>query len=313
MERQAVAPTGSEWRVWTERVLLFLGAAQIVAGIFFFFAYNWDDLSRWQKLGTTQAAIVAAALGARFAGLDSVIGKVLLLAAGALVGVNFAVYGQVYQTGADAFDLFANWAAVIFGWVLIAHFAAFWILWAVIVNVAVSLYLQTFTALDWAEQAVVLGLLNGGVLVLHEAARPHLPWLVHPWSRRVAMGACLAFLALGVMRVIDRLLWWPDKGAPLYFAAMPAFLVAALGCYLWSRGPARDLVGLFLVVLSTCAVTLYAASEALQRAFHWDAAFYLIMAVTTLAIFGLAGWWLHRAWQALHARSASTAENQGDD
>ena len=106
MQQQATAPDAGEWRIWIERILLFLGTAQIIAGIFFFFAYNWDDLTRWQKLGITQGCVVLAAIGARVAGLDSLIGRLLLLAAGALVGASFAVYGQIYQTGADAFTLF---------------------------------------------------------------------------------------------------------------------------------------------------------------------------------------------------------------
>ncbi len=310
MQRQAATPSGGEWRAWVERVLLFLGAAQVIAGIFFFFAYNWDDLTRWQKLGTTQACFVLSALAARFAGLDTAVGKVFLLAAGALVGATFAVYGQVYQTGADAFDLFANWGAVILGWVLIARFAALWILWAVIVNVALALYLDTFTGLHGVEQFLLFGLLNGGFLLLRETARPHFDWLAHPWSRWVVMAACLFFLALAAVDYLDGLYYvrgimiegWAGEGTgPLFYLALPAFLVAAAALYIRSRGPNRDLFGLFQVILAVSLVAWFGAIHAIHQLTRDDGIEALASTGVSLAVFGLAGWWLHRIWIALQS------------
>lgn len=308
MQGQAATPSGSEWRAWTGRVLLFLGAAQIIAGIFFFFAYNWDDLARWQKLGTTQAGIVICALAARFAGLDSLVGKVFLLAAGALVGVAFAVYGQIYQTGADAFDLFASWAALILGWVLIARFAAFWILWAVIVNVALAFYLDTFTGLREGEQLLLFGLLNGGFLLLREAARRRFAWLAHPWSRWLTMAACLFFFALAAINYLEGLDhvrgitfegWVPETAGPLFYLALPVFLVAATLLYVWSRRINRDLVGLFLVILAASFVIWYGAVHAVKELTDDDAVESLAETAVSLAVFGLAGLWLQRIWAAL--------------
>ncbi|MCG8593387.1 MAG: DUF2157 domain-containing protein [Kiloniellales bacterium] len=304
MQRQAATPSGSEWRAWTGRVLLFLGAAQIIAGIFFFFAYNWDDLARWQKLGATQTGIVICALAARFAGLESPAGKVLLLGAGALVGVALAVYGQIYQTGADTFDLFAAWAGLILGWVLIARFAAFWIFWAVIVNVALAFYLDTFTEVDEAGQLLLFGLLNAGFLLSHEVARQRFQWLAHPWSRRVLMAACLLLLAVAVATVVVELRaerWLVRSVGPLSYLAVPAYLAVALSAYLWSSGKGRDLIGLFLVVLSACGVAWYAGMEVADELFDDEGVLFLVMAGLTLAIFGPAGLWLHRTWLRLEA------------
>jgi len=310
MQQQLAPPAGSEWRLWIERILLFLGVAQIIAGIFFFFAYNWDDLSRWQKLGITQGFVVLSAVGARFAGLDSLIGKLLLLTAGALVGATFAVYGQIYQTGADAFELFANWAAVILGWVLIARFAAFWILWALIVNIAHALYLDTVTDLVTVEQTTLLGLLNAGFLVLHEVAKPRFAWLADPWSRRVVMAACLLLLATAAANFIDDIAlhrWQEEAVTPLHSLAMPAFLVAALLSYGWSRGPGRDLIGLFLVVLAVSGVTWYAALRTIDELLDWEDSDLLVMAAITVVISGLAGWWLHRSWLLLEGAEKTEA------
>ena len=302
MQQQAAAPDGGEWRIWIERILLFLGTAQIIAGIFFFFAYNWDDLTRWQKLGITQGCVVLAAIGARVAGLDSLIGRLLLLAAGALVGVSFAVYGQIYQTGADAFTLFASWAAVIVGWVLIARFAAFWILWALIVNVALALYLDAVTNLDSVEQSTLLGVLNGGFLMLHEFARRRFVWLAHAWPRHILLAACLVLLALATVEFMNDRAFrrWPAlMSVRSDYIALPVFLIVAFLSYLWSRYRAHDLVGLFLVLLATSGVAWYAIHRTLYAALEWREGLFLAMAVITLMISGLAGWWLHSSWLLL--------------
>ena len=49
-----------------------------------------------------------AAVGALLVGLDRAFGQVLLIAASVLTGVLLAVIGQVYQTGADVFELFVG-------------------------------------------------------------------------------------------------------------------------------------------------------------------------------------------------------------
>src|SRR5688500_914656 len=78
---------GLPWREWVERLLLFLGAALLLAGVIFFFAYNWRDLSPAQKFVVVQGALVLCAIAAWWRGLEMLAGQVLLTAACVLVGV----------------------------------------------------------------------------------------------------------------------------------------------------------------------------------------------------------------------------------
>ena len=95
------------------RALLALGVGQFLAGVVFFFAYNWNDLSDIAKFAVIETALAIALGGALLIGLDRVFGQMLLIAASVLTGVLLAVIGQVYQTGADVFELFAAWAVLI--------------------------------------------------------------------------------------------------------------------------------------------------------------------------------------------------------
>ena len=48
------------WRLWAMRALLTLGAAHFLAGVVFFFAYNWDDLGPFARFALLQGALVVA-------------------------------------------------------------------------------------------------------------------------------------------------------------------------------------------------------------------------------------------------------------
>ena len=114
-EIAGLAPDAGEWRGLIDRFLLAFGAALIVAGVTAFFAYNWAGLHKFWKFGFIEVGIVAGVGLSAWRGLDSGPGRIALLAAGFLVGVLLAVYGQVYQTGADPYGLFVTWGLLIVG------------------------------------------------------------------------------------------------------------------------------------------------------------------------------------------------------
>jgi uncharacterized membrane protein len=97
---------------WAFALLLAFGAAQLISGAVFFFAYNWRDLSDPVKIALPQAAMILAFLVWALLPRASRLGAVAGLAATVMIGVSMAVVGQVYQLGADPWRLFAIWAAL---------------------------------------------------------------------------------------------------------------------------------------------------------------------------------------------------------
>ena len=194
------------WTVWASRLLLVLGAALILAGIIFFFAANWNSIERLVKLGGIEVGLVLCLAGAWLYGLDRLSGKVLLLGAGVLVGVFLAVFGQEYQTGADAWDLFARWSALIFGWVLLARFVPLWGVWLVVTNVAVALFVTQngiFRGDAEINLAAIHAVLNGVVLVARELACSRgVSWLQDQWTRLLLVFAVLYALLIPVLESI---------------------------------------------------------------------------------------------------------------
>lgn len=144
-EQQALRTAGlvpgpGEWRAFLARLTLWLGTLALAAAVIFFFAFNWDNLGRLAKLGLVEAAILAALIAGWRLDLDDMAGKAVLTLLALLVGALLALTGQIYQTGADSWELFAWWAVLILPWVLIGRFAPLWLLWLALLNLAAWLY-----------------------------------------------------------------------------------------------------------------------------------------------------------------------------
>lgn len=189
------------WARWALRALLALGAAQLLTGIVFFFAYNWNDLSDLAKVAIVEGTLAIAVLGAVIVGPDRAFGQILLLAASVLTGVLLAVIGQVYQTGADVFELFAAWAALILPWVVISRSAAHWLLWLVVAETALWLYCEqvpmamgdmTWDQASLLSAATIFVALAGREVAVHKG----FSWMAPHWTRLVLLLAALTTLFL---------------------------------------------------------------------------------------------------------------------
>ncbi len=119
------------------RGLAVLAALLLGAGLIFWVAANWQDQTRAFKLHLLEAAVLASSLAA----LAWPRGRtaLLLLATLALGGL-LAFVGQTYQTGADAWQLFATWAALALVWALAVRRDALWALWLLIAGLALALW-----------------------------------------------------------------------------------------------------------------------------------------------------------------------------
>jgi uncharacterized membrane protein len=196
-----LVPDRAEWRAFLARLSLWLGILALAAAMVFFFAFNWDSLGRLAKLALAEAAILAALFASWRLDLDGMAGKAALTLLALLVGALLALTGQIYQTGADTWQLFAWWAVLILPWVLIGRFAALWMLWLALLNLAAWLYFSLSTSgetLLWMLLA-----LDSLALAAWEAGhRSRIAWLRETWPPRLAaiaagaMATGLAFLSI---------------------------------------------------------------------------------------------------------------------
>ncbi len=131
-----------DWRKFGEWLLLGLGASFLVVGIVFFFAYNWADLHKFIKLAIILILITTVVVGAYVTRAHAMVSNTLMTVSVVLVGALFAVFGQIYQTGANAYDFFLGWFVFVLLWVVSTNFAPMWLVGISLLNVTLAMYFQ---------------------------------------------------------------------------------------------------------------------------------------------------------------------------
>jgi uncharacterized membrane protein len=287
LEVAAVLPGAGDWRRFLDQLLAFVGATMLAASVVFFLAYNWHELGRLAKFALVQAPLVAALAVVWRAGLERIAGQAALLAAALLTGAAFALVGQVYQTGADTFELFSAWAVAIAPWTLLGRFAPLWLVWLVLVNLACTLYFQAFhgvfgIAFGPERQLWLLVVIDTAALALWEyGAARGVGWLAGRWGPRLLATASGAFAtSASVMTVLSTSRsWW---SVVLWLA----WLGAAYAVY---RRRVRDLYVLAGGALSLIVVLTAFVAKQLRIA---DEAEFLLLGLLVIAMSAAAGWWL---------------------
>ena len=208
-----------------------LGTGHVLAGVIFFFAFNWADMSNFAKFAVLQGGIGLSALVAILAGLDRPVGQAMLITASVLTGVVLAVFGQIYQTGADAYQLFVGWGLLIVPWVLVSKNAAHWLVWLIVVALGIYFYCnQVLAPLERIERTdtfLFLGAFCAAALALREAAlQLGAGWLYATWFRYV-----LLFAGLGYLFMVAIAYLFGIDGNVLTFIAFAAALAASLMVY----------------------------------------------------------------------------------
>lgn len=122
-----------------KKFILFFSVVFLIAGITCFTAYNWKDMSSIQKLGVP-ASLIITGLIAYFLLKKEIYQNLALFFSSFMIGTLFAVFGQVYQTGADAWTLFRNWAFFLSIPLLVSKFYPLGILLTLVTSIGASLW-----------------------------------------------------------------------------------------------------------------------------------------------------------------------------
>lgn len=138
------------WQKFLRLLFISLGVGFTLSGIVFFFAYNWADLHKFAKIGLTEGLLISTIIVLLFIKTKSSLSNIILTGASVLVGVLFAVFGQIYQTGANAYDFFLAWTVFISLWALVANFPPLWLLYLILLNTTLILFSQQ-VAKDWSS------------------------------------------------------------------------------------------------------------------------------------------------------------------
>lgn len=291
-------PAARGWRVFLDRLLLWSGAVALAASVIFFVAHNWSDLGKLVKFGLVALLVALAVIGYWRLGADRLSGKAALLVAAILLGALLALFGQTYQTGADTWQLFATWAALILPWVLMGRFAGLWILFIAIVDVAIAFYFQVFPGsfgfvFNVEHQFWTYFSFNTAALVAWELARRRIPWLAERWAPRLlAFASGTAITLLAIESIFDV----PGTSMAVW-AVYPAWLACVYFVY---RRRTHDLFVLAGGCLSVIVVVTALLTQTVIEA-NADAGGFLLIAFAVIGMAAAAGWWLKEIARESHA------------
>ncbi|MGJ1262537.1 DUF2157 domain-containing protein [Sphingobacterium spiritivorum] len=191
----------SAWEKFLRLFFIVLGIGFTVAGIVFFFAYNWADLHKFVKIGLAEGLIIVTTVLVLIPGIHISVRNIILTGAAVLVGVLFAVFGQIYQTGADAYDFFLAWTVFITLWVLVSNYAPLWLLYLILINTTLLMYADQ-VAEDWSGVFVctLLFIVNGAALLISILQSRYINNVSVPqWFSNVVALAAATFATAGVV------------------------------------------------------------------------------------------------------------------
>lgn len=255
--QENVYPSPRNWQVFLKWTCLGFGVAFFLTGVIFFFAFNWQYMHKFAKLGIVAGAIALAIGGSLIPRLNGAVRKSLLTVASVLTGVLFAVFGQIYQTGANAYNLFLGWMVFSFVWVAVARFPLLWLLYFILVNITWLLFLDQQSHTFFLDYGYVTTALLNFLLFVLVTIRPNLfteftrapRWLLYPLA-----AAIVSLYTAGVFSALDDERYFQPAIVPLFVAAFFGFLLYQYGMrqkevtYPVLTGLSAMLIGLALMI-----------------------------------------------------------------
>lgn len=291
VQASGLHPSPRAWALFIDRLLLWLGGLALAFAVLFFVAYNWAEMGRWLRFGVVQAATVLAVGIAIWPKASPMVQRVALTSATLLVGVLLALFGQVYQTGADPWQLFFSWAVLTLPWVWVARFELLWVLWLGLLNLAVGLYFHTWGVpfgVLVSSDAELWGLfgLNTLALITWEWGARFRSW-PRQWAvRLLAVGSGVPMTLLTMTLIADAGLVW----SPV-LAIYPLWLMALYGIYRYWR---PDLFMIAGGCVSLITVTTLLLARVLLWEGDWQEGSLMLISIAVLAMGAGAVVWLKR-------------------
>lgn len=297
LELTRLYPDRHAWRTFIDSLLLWLGGLALVFSLLFFIAYNWVYLGRFAKFGMVEVFIAISIAAYWKWQLHPLVNKLALFVASIALGVLLALFGQTYQTGADPWELFFNWALLILPWTLLARFPALWLVWLGLLNLSAILYFQTFRNTfsvffpSHTAQIWVLFAINSVALIVWELFAKKCDWLRAQWAiRAIAVAAGFAATWLAFHSIFTQ-----DANPLIHFVTWLIFIAALFGYYRYQR---PDLFMLAGGCLSVIAVVVALMTDKLFNTLD-DGSGLLLIALMIIGLSAAAAVWLRKVHKEL--------------
>ena len=184
-----------------KKFFLLFSVVFLIAGVTSFTAYNWASMSNIEKLAVPSVLIVVGLVAYLF--LEKEIYKNLaIFFSSFMIGTLFAVYGQVYQTGADVWILFRNWAIFLIIPIVATGYYSLMILFSIVVATSTSFYLDLY--LSGAIVPFLSSLIFGIILMVYPFLQKRFNFKFNNIFYNIMIGIFyICFIATGFAAVVS--------------------------------------------------------------------------------------------------------------
>ena len=254
-----------------KRFFLLFSVIFLIAGVTSFTAYNWENMSNIEKLAVPSVLIIVGLVAYLF--LKKEIYKNLaIFFSSFMIGTLFAVYGQVYQTGADVWILFRNWAIFLIIPMVATGYYSVMILFSIVTTISTGFYLDLY--LSEAIVPFLSSLIFGIILMVYPFLQKRFNFKFNNIFYNTMMGIFyICFMASGFIAINT-----DDYG----FIAIILYLAFVGAVYLIAYGQLKKIT---VKVLSITALGVFGVAfiiKMVENLFFTDLTAYILLSLLVI-------------------------------
>ena len=254
-----------------KRFFLLFSVIFLIAGVTSFTAYNWENMSNIEKLAVPSVLIIVGLVAYLF--LKKEIYKNLaIFFSSFMIGTLFAVYGQVYQTGADVWILFRNWAIFLIIPMVATGYYSVMTLFSIVVAIATSFYLDLY--LSGAIIPFLSSLIFGIILIVYPFLQKSFKFKFNNVFYNTMIGIFyICFMASGSIAINE-----DDYG----FIAIILYLAFVGVVYLVGYGQLKKITVKVLSITSLGVFGVAFIMRMMKNIFYTDITLYILLSLLVI-------------------------------
>lgn len=250
-----------------KRFFLLFSVIFLIAGVTSFTAYNWENMSNIEKLAVPSVLIVVGLVAYLFLKKE-----LAIFFSSFMIGTLFAVYGQVYQTGADVWILFRNWAIFLIIPMVATGYYSVMILFSIVTTISTGFYLDLY--LSEAIVPFLSSLIFGVILMAYPFLQKRFYFKFNNIFYNTMMGIFyICFMASGFIAINT-----DDYG----FIAIILYLAFVGAVYLIAYGQLKKIT---VKVLSITALGVFGVAfiiKMVENLFFTDLTAYILLSLLVI-------------------------------
>ena len=189
---------------------LYFSILFVITGVSCFVAYNWNKMGNFTKMTIPMSLIILGIIGWFIFQNKKLYRELSLFSSSFFIGTLLAVFGQIYQTGADPYTLFRNWGIFILIFSFVEKFYPLWTLNVTVFTISGMLYSRlygNFTMICITGSIVVLFFLLIYIIMIKKMSLEIKEWffyiLAFSSTALMTVGIFWNVLGIGYYRNID--------------------------------------------------------------------------------------------------------------